>query len=113
MYDNYEDRDFTFATKADWDRAEARELGSQDPDRPWICTGNDVWHVNPFWGKYDESGNPLSKEAPHKPIRHPEDYDEEYEEDYNEECETVHHCPVIAETDKLNEELMSNEELNI
>ena len=61
----------------------------------------------------------MSKEAPHKPIRHPEDYDEEYEEeyeeDYNEECETVHHCPVIAEivTDEFNEELMSNEELNI
>ena len=26
---------------------------------------------------------------------------------------TVYHCPVVAETDKLNEELMSNEELNI
>ena len=58
-----EERDFTYASRQDWDRAEAREIGSQNPHRAYINTGNDVWHVNPFWGKYDKFGNPLQKEA--------------------------------------------------
>lgn len=76
-----EERDFTYASRQDWDRAEAREIGSQNPDRAYINTGNDVWHVNPFWGKYDEFGNPLQKEAPHSRIRHPEDCDDEFDEE--------------------------------
>ena len=73
-----EDRDFIYALPQDWDRAEAREIGSQNPDRAYIATGNDVWHVNPFWGKYDKWGNPLRKEAPHSRIPHPEDIDSDY-----------------------------------
>ena len=40
-----------------------------------VLTDRDVWHVNPFWGKYNEHGRPLQKEAPFKVIPHPEDFD--------------------------------------
>tara|TARA_R100001509_G_scaffold24702_1_gene12928 strand:+ start:140 stop:412 length:273 start_codon:yes stop_codon:yes gene_type:complete len=76
------EEDFTYASLQDWDRFEAREIGARNPDRAYIATGNDVWHVNPFWGKYDKWGNPLRKEAPYSRIRHPEDVDSD---DFDEE----------------------------
>lgn len=44
-----EERDFVVATDADWDRAEASEIGSQTPAQAWICTSRDVWHANPYY----------------------------------------------------------------
>lgn len=44
-----DDRDFHYSTDAEWDRAEARELGAQRPDCAWICTDRDVWHKNPYY----------------------------------------------------------------
>lgn len=46
--DMYED-DFHYASDAEWDRAEAWELGSQNPEQAWIATDQDVWHPNPFY----------------------------------------------------------------
>ncbi len=44
-----DDADFHYSTDAEWDRAEARELGADRPDLAWICTDRDVWHRNPFY----------------------------------------------------------------
>jgi len=71
-----DDRDFIYASDTEWDRAEAREKGAQNSDCPWISTDRDVWHVNPFWGKYDKWGNPLQKQYPYKNIPHPEEWQE-------------------------------------
>lgn len=60
-----EDQEFFYATDTDWDRAEARFLGMQEPNRAWISTDRDVWHKNPFY------------HGP--PVPHPED--DSYEED--------------------------------
>lgn len=50
---------FTYASDADWDRADARQRGEENPDVAWICTDRDVWHANPFY------------QGP--PVPHPED----------------------------------------
>ena len=68
-----DDRDFTYSSDAEWDRADARLQGELNPEKPYVKTNRDVWHVNPFWGKYDKHGRPLQKEAPFKVIPHPED----------------------------------------
>lgn len=44
-----EDRDFHYSSSQEWDREEARWIGQENPDRAWICTGNDVWHKNPYY----------------------------------------------------------------
>ena len=44
-----EERDFVVATDADWDRAEASEIGAQNPAQAWILTARDVWHPNPYY----------------------------------------------------------------
>ena len=44
-----EERDFVVATDADWDRAEASEIGAQNPAQAWILTDRDVWHANPYY----------------------------------------------------------------
>ena len=44
-----DDRDFHYSSDAEWDRAEARELGALHPERAWILTDRDVWHPNPFY----------------------------------------------------------------
>ena len=44
-----DDRDFHYSTDAEWDRAEARELGALHPERTWILTDRDVFHANPFY----------------------------------------------------------------
>jgi len=63
-----EERDFTIATDSEWDRAEAFEVGAANPDKAWIVTDRDVWHVNPFY-----TGPPVS---------HPESHSwEAYDED--------------------------------
>jgi len=72
-----EHNEFNYSTDAEWDKEDARIRGEQNPDYPWISTDRDVWHVNPYWGKYDKWGNPLQKEYPYKNCPHPEDYDDE------------------------------------
>jgi len=54
-----EEADFVVATDADWDRAEARDLGERNVEVEWVLTDRDVWHKNPFY-----TG---------EPGRHPED----------------------------------------
>ena len=44
-----DDLDFHYSTDAEWDRAEARELGALHPERAWIVTDRDVIHANPFY----------------------------------------------------------------
>jgi hypothetical protein len=41
--------DFTYASDADWDRADALERGAARPDLAWIATDRGVWHRNPFY----------------------------------------------------------------
>ena len=36
-----EERDFVVATDADWDRAEAYDLGAANPEQAWVCTDPD------------------------------------------------------------------------
>lgn len=50
-----------YSTDSEWDRAEAWELGADNPTRAWVLTDRDVWHPNPFY------------KGP--PVPHPEDYD--------------------------------------
>jgi len=69
-----EHNEFNYSTDAEWDKEDARIRGEQNPDYPWISTDRDVWHVNPYWGKYDKWGNPLQKEYPYKNCPHPEDW---------------------------------------
>jgi hypothetical protein len=37
------------STEAEWDHAEAREIGAAHPQRAWVSTDRDVWHSNPFY----------------------------------------------------------------
>ena len=62
-----DDYHFTYSTESEWDRAEAYEIGAENPDRAWICTDRDVWHANPFY------------KGP--PVRHPEDDYDDYPTD--------------------------------
>lgn len=73
-----EEADFVVATDADWDRAEARDLGERNAEVEWVLTDRDVWHKNPFY-----TG---------EPGRHPED--DHYDgEDYNDDGEEVDDIP--------------------
>ena len=49
----------------EWDKAEAREIGERHPERCWILTDRDAWHLNPYFKGEIE--------------RHPEDSD--YDDD--------------------------------
>ena len=44
-------------TLAELDAYEARALGAEDPEAPWVLTGRDTWYPNPYY-----SG---------EPVRHP------------------------------------------
>ncbi len=44
-----EERDFHHSTPAEWDRAEAYELGAMDSSVAWVLTDRDVWHANPYY----------------------------------------------------------------
>jgi len=57
--------DFTYATDTDWDRADASQLGQENPDQAWVCTDRDVWHANPYY------------QGP--PVPHPEYEERDYE----------------------------------
>ena len=70
-----EHNEFNYSTDAEWDKEDARIRGEQNQDSPWVLTDRDVWHVNPYWGKYDDNGQPLMKDGTR--CRHPEDYDDE------------------------------------
>jgi len=61
-----EERDFVVATDADWDRAEASEIGAQNSTQAWILTDRDVWHPNPYY---------VGEIVPHPEYDTPEDYD--------------------------------------
>ena len=41
--------EFHYSTDAEWDRAEALQLGEMYPERAWVCTDRDVIHANPFY----------------------------------------------------------------
>lgn len=58
------EEDFHYSTDAEWDRAEAMEIGAAHPDRAWVCTGRDVWHKNPYY---------TGPEVPHPEEYYPED----------------------------------------
>jgi|6_EtaG_2_1085325.scaffolds.fasta_scaffold07672_3 hypothetical protein len=40
---------FEYATDTDWDRADARQRGSENINQAWVLTDRDVWHKNPFY----------------------------------------------------------------
>lgn len=44
-----EERDHHCATEAEWDAADARQRGEENPEAAWVCTGRDIWHANPFY----------------------------------------------------------------
>lgn len=44
-----DDMDFHYSTDTEWDRAEAYQLGGDNPNRAWVLTDRDVWHKNPFY----------------------------------------------------------------
>ena len=47
---HYEEHmEFTYSTDTEWDRADAWERGSRNPEAAWVCTDRDVWHANPFY----------------------------------------------------------------
>ena len=56
-----EHNEFNYTSDAEWDKEDARIRGEQNPDYPWISTDRDVWHVNPYWGKYDKWGQSFTK----------------------------------------------------
>jgi len=41
--------EFTYATASDWDRADALQLGEEQPGQAWVLTDRDVWHANPYY----------------------------------------------------------------
>jgi hypothetical protein len=41
--------EFEYSSDAEWDSAEAFEIGSDSPEQAWILTNRDVWHANPFY----------------------------------------------------------------
>ena len=60
MYDREENdffADYYHPTLAELDAHEARALGAEDPEAPWVLTGRDTWYPNPYY-----TG---------KPVRHP------------------------------------------
>lgn len=67
LYGREEHEAYHYATDAELDQEEARAIGEARPDTAWVCTGRDVWHVNPFY------------EGPE--VAHPEDIDYYAEED--------------------------------
>lgn len=62
MYDTLQEHlDFSYSSEAEWDRAEACEIGFMRQDLAWISTDRDVWHKNPYYVG--------------PPVKHPEDDD--------------------------------------
>ena len=49
IYGSESYREATGSTHGDSDRAEANEIGSRHPERCWILTDRDVWHLNPYF----------------------------------------------------------------
>jgi hypothetical protein len=66
IYGSESYREATGSTHGDSDRAEANEIGSRHPERCWILTDRDVWHLNPYFNGEIQ--------------RHPEDCPDEDEE---------------------------------
>ena len=70
-----EERDFHHSTAAEWDRAEAYDLGAADPDVAWVLTDRDVWHANPYY---------VGPEVPH-----PEDDRYTDDDDWTSYCHLI------------------------
>ena len=51
MYDREENDDayYYYPTLAEIDAHEARALGAEDPEAPWVLTGRDTWYPNPYY----------------------------------------------------------------
>lgn len=39
----------TPTSAAEWDQFEARDIGSERPEQPWILSDRDVWYRNPHY----------------------------------------------------------------
>ena len=37
------------STASEWDHADARQRGEENPEAAWVLTDRDVWHPNPFY----------------------------------------------------------------
>jgi len=44
-----EEAEFVPSTDSEWDRADARQTGSENPEQAWVLTDRDVWHRTPFY----------------------------------------------------------------
>jgi len=44
-----EDRDFHYTSDAEWDAAEADDIGRANPHLAWVYTGRDICHANPYY----------------------------------------------------------------
>ncbi len=42
-------RDEERSTESEWDRADARQRGEENPEAAWVLSDRDVWHRNPFY----------------------------------------------------------------
>ena len=40
---------YNYASDVEWDRADARQTGCENPDSAWVLTDRDVWHANPYY----------------------------------------------------------------
>lgn len=83
-----EEQDFTHTSAAEWDRAEARERGADQPEAAWILSDRDVWYPNPAY------------RGPRQP--HPESYEAEMAERGVE-------LEPLTDEERLNEELSFRE----
>ena len=92
MFSQYELTDDTYPNHGELDRREADEIGSRNPERCWICTDRDVWHLNPYFEgeierhpeayEDDEPDNEPDNPAPERAL-------EEWEEEDIREAEAV------------------------
>ena len=78
-----EHEDFHYSTPQELDRAEARDIGAHDPERCWILTDRDVWHLNPYFKgeieRHPEDGPYEDEEPDTEPTNPaPECYDDDY-----------------------------------
>lgn len=52
------------SSASEWDRADALQRGTENPEQAWVLSDRDVWHRNPFY-----TG---------APVPHPEDDEARY-----------------------------------
>jgi hypothetical protein len=50
MFDAYQEHlESQPSSQSEWDSADARQRGEENPDAAWVLTDRDVWHRNPFY----------------------------------------------------------------